>query len=251
MADFIGEANIVPCEITSVSDDVAEVSVAGYGCKVPSRGLSARSRHHGRATISCPGSTRPTGSRRKSSNRPTSVSAWNTPIRAAFGEIFAIQDNVHSPFEAGENVRLGFASSRTRIDPQRLIRGPPVARARSTIGGAGTDQPAEFAWCACPGRLSSLRVVQMHCVSPETVPRANSSRIESDTVEVHCSSRSPDLVTRFRHRTEFQTNCDPGAGRATIRMPRQGHRESPGSRAFASRLSPNGHPLVPIETRGP
>ena len=117
VADFIGEANIVPCEITSVSDNVAEVSVAGYGCKVPSRGLSP-----GPAIMA----VRPSHVR---FNAPDGFEAqivkstyvgvrMEYTIRAAFGEIFAIQDNVHSPFEAGEDVRLGFASSGPVLIPK-------------------------------------------------------------------------------------------------------------------------------------
>ena len=40
VADFIGEANDLACEITAVKGDVAEVQLGGYSIQLPARGLS-------------------------------------------------------------------------------------------------------------------------------------------------------------------------------------------------------------------
>ena len=39
VADFIGEANIIPCEITSVDGDKATIDIAGFHHSLPARGL--------------------------------------------------------------------------------------------------------------------------------------------------------------------------------------------------------------------
>ena len=39
IADFIGEANILPCEITAISGDMADIAMNGYRYSLPSRGL--------------------------------------------------------------------------------------------------------------------------------------------------------------------------------------------------------------------
>ena len=76
VADFIGEANLLSCEIVSVDGEMATVEIEGYRHSLPARGLSP-----GAATIAVRPSRLVIGAddacRRRLPRQPMSVCAWN------------------------------------------------------------------------------------------------------------------------------------------------------------------------------
>lgn len=117
VADFIGEANIVPCEILSVRGETAEVSVAGYEFSLASRGLAP-----GPAVMAVRPSHLEIGAPNGFKARVTKSTyvgvRMEYTIQADFGELFAIQDDVQSPLDAGDDVHLGFAPSGPVLIPE-------------------------------------------------------------------------------------------------------------------------------------
>ena len=117
VADFIGEANIVPCEILSVSGETADVSVAGYRFSLASRGLAP-----GPAVMAVRPSHLQIGAPKGFKARITKSTyvgvRMEYTIQADFGELFAIQDDVQSPLVAGDDVHLGFAPSGPVLIPE-------------------------------------------------------------------------------------------------------------------------------------
>ena len=108
VADFIGEANLLPCKITSVEGDMAEISLGDFRHKLPARGLPV-----GDATLA----VRPTrllvGTE---SGFPAKVikatyvgSRMEYTLETAFASIFAIQDDVDNPLEIGQEIKVGLA----------------------------------------------------------------------------------------------------------------------------------------------
>lgn len=106
VADFIGEANIIPCQITSVSGDTASIDVAGFMHALPARGLST-----GPASLA----VRPT---RLKLGAPTGIamqvrkatyvgSRMEYTLHADFGEVFAISENVDTPLEVNTAITVG------------------------------------------------------------------------------------------------------------------------------------------------
>ena len=106
VADFIGEANIIPCEVISVKNETAEIDIAGFKHSQPSRGLSA-----GPAQLA----VRPTRLKLGAANgiemqveKATYVgSRMEYTLRAGFGEIFAVSENVDEPLAVGSTINVG------------------------------------------------------------------------------------------------------------------------------------------------
>ena len=106
VADFIGEANIIPCEVISVKNETAEIDIAGFKHSLPSRGLSA-----GSAQLA----VRPTRLKLGAANgiemqveKATYVgSRMEYTLRAGFGEIFAVSENVDEPLAVGSTINVG------------------------------------------------------------------------------------------------------------------------------------------------
>ena len=111
VADFIGEANLVDCVISSVEGDIAEVDIAGYSYRLDSRGLDV-----GPATMA----VRPS---RIVLNRGTAGEGLEVTVAKAtyvgsrmeytlatpVGELFAVMDDVYDPLDVGQVVQLQFA----------------------------------------------------------------------------------------------------------------------------------------------
>jgi len=110
VADFIGEANLIPCEITSLDGDTAEIAVNGYRYHLPSRDLPlgpsklavrpARimlGQHDGfDATIA----------------KATYVGVrMEYTLQTSFGSMFAVQDDVLNPLEVGSTIKVGFKAT--------------------------------------------------------------------------------------------------------------------------------------------
>ena len=78
VADFIGEANLIPCEMVAVEGDMAEVAVDGYRLHLPSRGLPVGAGPIGRAPLTDRARRRRRVRRPPSPRRPMSACAWST-----------------------------------------------------------------------------------------------------------------------------------------------------------------------------
>lgn len=112
VADFIGEANLIPCEIIAVRGATAEISISGYLHQLPARGLPA-----GPAQLA----VRPSRMRvlkGEGDGVPAVIekatyvgSRMEYTVAAAFGLLFAVLDDVTDPFRPGDAVTLSFAAS--------------------------------------------------------------------------------------------------------------------------------------------
>ncbi|WP_170352085.1 ABC transporter ATP-binding protein [Ruegeria atlantica] len=108
VADFIGEANLLSCQIVSIDGDMATIEVEGYRHTLPRRGLS-----EGPATIAVRPSRLVIGS---DQGIPASVAKatyvgvrMEYTLKGAFGQVFAVQDDVDAPLEPGTEIMMGFA----------------------------------------------------------------------------------------------------------------------------------------------
>ena len=106
VADFIGEANIISCEIVAVSGDTATINIAGFIHTLPSRGLSV-----GPAQLA----VRPT---RLIMNAPSGIkvtvqkatyvgSRMEYTFKAEFGTLFSVSENVDEPLKVGQSLAVG------------------------------------------------------------------------------------------------------------------------------------------------
>jgi iron(III) transport system ATP-binding protein len=117
VADFIGEANLLPCEILSVDGDMAIIEIEGYRHTLPSRGLPT-----GPATIA----VRPSRLVIDSGDGVPATVAKATyvgvrmeyTLTGKFGQVFAVHDNVDTPLEPGTEVRMGFAAKGPVLLPE-------------------------------------------------------------------------------------------------------------------------------------
>ncbi|MCB2139726.1 MAG: TOBE domain-containing protein, partial [Rhodobacteraceae bacterium] len=110
VADFIGEANLIACEIVSVTGDVAEVAVTGVRHSLPARGLKP-----GPATLALrPSRIRivEAGGLAATVEKVTYVGPrMEYTFAGDFGQVFAVSDNVDTPYRAGDGVVIGLAAS--------------------------------------------------------------------------------------------------------------------------------------------
>jgi iron(III) transport system ATP-binding protein len=111
VADFIGEANIFDCEVTSVSGDVATVRLGSVELKLPSRGHPP-----GPAKLA----VRPGRIRLQSAGAPQTLDGRLSKVTyvgghleflvaTELGEVFAVSNDVDAPYAAGQAVGVGFA----------------------------------------------------------------------------------------------------------------------------------------------
>jgi len=117
VADFIGEANLLDCEIVSVEGDTATIRIDDYRHSLPARGLRP-----GTATLA----VRPS---RIVIGNETGVAAtvakatyvgerMEYTLTGGFGQVFAVQDDVDDPLEPGTEVRMSFAAKGPVLLPQ-------------------------------------------------------------------------------------------------------------------------------------
>ncbi len=106
VADFIGEANIIPCEITSVSKDVATIKIDAFTHKLPARGLPV-----GLAALAVRPTRLKLGAKtgmKMTLQKATYVgSRMEYTLRAGFGEVFAVSEDVDTPLEPGADIMVG------------------------------------------------------------------------------------------------------------------------------------------------
>ena len=117
VADFIGEANLVPCEIHELDGDMAEVSVDGFRHRLPARGLPL-----GRATLAVRPSRLVVGAK---DGFPAEVSKatyvgnrMEYTLATSFGSIFAVHEDVDDPWPVGQEVTVGLASAGPVLIPE-------------------------------------------------------------------------------------------------------------------------------------
>ena len=107
VADFIGEANIVPCMIDSVENDTATISIEGYRHVLPARGLLV-----GPAKLAVRPSRLVIGAENGFSARIAKATyvgvRMEYTLEASFGTMFGVQDDVDAPLEIGSDVTVGF-----------------------------------------------------------------------------------------------------------------------------------------------
>ena len=117
VADFIGEANLIPCEIVSIDGDLAEVDVDGYRYRLASRGLP-----EGSAKLAVRPARILLGG--DEGFEATVAKATYVGVRmeysldTSFGSIFAVQDDVLHPLETASSVKVRFRSVGPVLIPQ-------------------------------------------------------------------------------------------------------------------------------------
>ena len=118
VADFIGEANLLPCEILAVADDIAEIAIGPYRHNLPARGLAP-----GQATLAVRPSRvvvdGPQGFPAEVVKATYVGSRMEYTLRAEFGPLFAVHEDVNRPLAIGQAVRVGL----DRTGPVLLPRG--------------------------------------------------------------------------------------------------------------------------------
>ncbi len=117
VADFIGEANLIPCEILSVEADTAEIAVDGYRYRLPSRGLppgpAKMAVRPSRIVLGVEGGFPATVA------RATYVGVhMEYSLETSFGPIFAVHDDVYNAQDIGSEIKVGFKSPGPVLIPE-------------------------------------------------------------------------------------------------------------------------------------
>jgi len=117
VADFIGEANLLACNIISVDGHMATIEIEGYRHDLPARGLPP-----GPATLAVRPSRLLIGASR--GIRATVIKATYVGVRmeytleGAFGQVFAVQEDVDDPLAVGSEVLMSFAEKGPVLLPE-------------------------------------------------------------------------------------------------------------------------------------
>ncbi|NOC84248.1 MULTISPECIES: ABC transporter ATP-binding protein [unclassified Ruegeria] len=108
VADFIGEANLLECQIVDINGDAATIEIEGYRHTLPRRGLS-----EGPATIAVRPSRLVIGS---DQGIPATVAKatyvgvrMEYTLTGEFGQVFAVHDDVDAPLDPGTEIKMGFS----------------------------------------------------------------------------------------------------------------------------------------------
>lgn len=117
VADFIGEANLLSCEIVSVEGERATIEIEGYQHQLPARGLSS-----GSATLAVRPSRIILGG---DTGVPATISKatyvgvrMEYTLTGVFGQVFAVQDDVDDPLEPGSHVKMSFDNKGPVLIPE-------------------------------------------------------------------------------------------------------------------------------------
>ncbi len=113
VADFIGEANILECEITAIKDGLAQVQVGGYSITAPARGSKT-----GKSLLG----VRPNRVLMGDPDQKNSLSGevvrvtyvgnhLEVTVKTMVGDLFATTTDVDMGFETGSTVGVRFSSS--------------------------------------------------------------------------------------------------------------------------------------------
>ena len=108
VADFIGEANLIPCEIIHVEDGMAQIDVDGFHHKLSARGLQP-----GKAVLAVRPSRLAIGDEDGFAAEVAKATyvgnRMEYTLSTGFGTVFAVRDDVDNPLEIGCSVRVGLA----------------------------------------------------------------------------------------------------------------------------------------------
>ena len=108
VADFIGEANLIECTIVSVEGDQATVEIEGHRHRLLSRDLPP-----GPATLAVRPSRIVIGDDAGISAKVAKATyvgvRMEYTLTGAFGQVFAVHDDVDDPLEPGADVKMAFA----------------------------------------------------------------------------------------------------------------------------------------------
>jgi len=117
VADFIGEANILPCTIESVEGDTATISIEDYRHALPARGLGT-----GAAKLAVRPSRLVIGAEQGFRARVAKATyvgvRMEYTLEASFGAMFAVHEDVDSPLEVGLDVTVGFSGKGPVLLPE-------------------------------------------------------------------------------------------------------------------------------------
>jgi len=112
VADFIGEANLIPVVIAAVEDGVATIRIDDHSHRLPSRGLPA-----GPAILAVrPSRLRLVADGKEGVHAVVEKATYvgnrmEYTVRAAFGTAFATSEDVTRPFAPGQAVAVSFADA--------------------------------------------------------------------------------------------------------------------------------------------
>ena len=116
VADFIGEANLIPCAVVAIDEDIAEIDVDGYRYRLAARGLST-----GPANLAVRPARIVLGGEEGFNATVAKVSyvgvRMEYSLDTAFGSMFAVQDDVVHPLELNSSVKVSFRQSGTVLIP--------------------------------------------------------------------------------------------------------------------------------------
>ena len=117
VADFIGEANLLACKIVSVEGDTATVDIEGYRHALPARGLPT-----GPATLAVRPSRILIGGDQGIAaqvGKATYVGVrMEYTLTGAFGQVFAVHEDVDRPLAPGTDIRMSFAEKGPVLLPE-------------------------------------------------------------------------------------------------------------------------------------
>ena len=117
VADFIGEANLLECQVVSVEGETATIEIDGYHHTMPSRGALP-----GPSTLAVRPSRIVIGADNGISatvDKATYVGVrMEYTLSGTFGKIFAVQDDVDEPLATGAEVKMSFAAKGPVLLPQ-------------------------------------------------------------------------------------------------------------------------------------
>ena len=117
VADFIGEANLLACQIVSVEGDTATVDIEGYRHALPARGLPT-----GPATLAVRPSRILIGGDQGIAAQVAKATyvgvRMEYTLTGAFGQVFAVHEDVDRPLTPGTDIRMSFAEKGPVLLPE-------------------------------------------------------------------------------------------------------------------------------------
>ena len=120
VADFIGEANLVPCEILAIENELATSSIGEYQFKAPARGLAI-----GPATLAIRPNRIVISRNIKKNEIPAEIrkatyvgSHMEYTVGTENGSFFVKSGDVAQPHHSGEKVSLSFAENGPVLMPE-------------------------------------------------------------------------------------------------------------------------------------
>jgi iron(III) transport system ATP-binding protein len=115
IADFIGDANLVECEVLGASDGGAEIAVAGRKIMVPNE-----AKHKGTAKMVLRPHHIQLGDGGEGFTGNITYAAYlgnqiQYTLDGELGPLFAIADTTANPFSVGQNVKISFDPAEIRL----------------------------------------------------------------------------------------------------------------------------------------